>query len=484
MTYNVLLVDDEYMILAGLQKIINWQNLGFNVVATAENAMQGLSILETQPIDLVVTDVTMPEMNGLEFIEAAQKEHFFEFMILSGYQEFDYLKSGMQLGAVNYLMKPVNKAELITSLETVKKRLDHRRQQKNQQEVYQEILFSQWLNDELDEPSEEELLEKLGKRQRRVLLAQVPRQAETTISQWLTKRKEPFYYQRNYGELVLFVLLLQEEAVELFSHFVEQSLMCENWLISIGDESCDPETIPQSFQHAKDNLQLHQFYGDQNQRIFYAEQAEIKQSIDFISFSRVLKSGQLALAQQMISDFFEQFQQAVMSPEDIRHFSFLLFMDIYRELIRLEDDEYLTGIQKINQAKSVQELHQLLLSLLENQHNQKYSQNVEKVLQILHEKYKEPLTLKEVAEHLHLNVMYLGQLFKKETKKSFSAYLNHLRMEQAKWLLIHSNQNINEISNEIGYNNTTYFSKLFKKIVGQSPSEYRENQSQTEGSFI
>ncbi len=233
---------------------------------------------------------------------------------------------------------------------------------------------------------------------------------------------------------------------------------------------------PQSFQHAKDNLQLHQFYGDQNQRIFYAEQAEIKQSIDFVSFSRVLKSGQLALAQQMISDFFEQFQQAVMSPEDIRHFSFLLFMDIYRELIRLEDDEYLTGIQKINQAKTVQELHQLLLSLLENQHNQKYSQNVEKVLQILHEKYKEPLTLKEVAEHLHLNVMYLGQLFKKETKKSFSAYLNHLRMEQAKWLLIHSNQNINEISNEIGYNNTTYFSKLFKKIVGQSPSEYRENQ--------
>ncbi len=193
MSYNVLLVDDEYMILAGLQKIIDWQNLGFNVVATAENAMQGLSILEQQPIDLVVTDVTMPEMNGLEFIEAAQKEHLFEFMILSGYQEFDYLKSGMQLGAVNYLMKPVNKAELITSLETVKKRLDHRRQQKNQQEVYQEILFSQWLNDELDEPSEEELLEKLGEeRQRRVLLAQVPRQAETTISQWLTKEKNLF----------------------------------------------------------------------------------------------------------------------------------------------------------------------------------------------------------------------------------------------------------------------------------------------------
>src|SRR5699024_921976 len=108
------------------------------------------------------------------------------------------------------------------------------------------------------------------------------------------------------------------------------------------------------------------------------------------------------------------------------------------------------------------------------QKQKNYSENIKQALQILHENYREPLTLKEVSESLHLNVMYLGQLFKKETKKSFSTYLNHLRMEQAKWLLLHSEQNINEISNEIGYNNTTYFSKLFKKIVGQSPKEYRE----------
>lgn len=140
--YRVLLVDDEYMILAGLQKIVDWASLGFQVVATAENAMQGLSVLENQSIDLVITDVTMPEMNGLEFIEAAQKEHHaFEFMILSGYQEFDYLKSGMQLGAINYLMKPVNKTELIASLTKVKQQLDHQIEQKNQQEIYQEVLL-------------------------------------------------------------------------------------------------------------------------------------------------------------------------------------------------------------------------------------------------------------------------------------------------------------------------------------------------------
>ena len=182
----------------------------------------------------------------------------------------------------------------------------------------------------------------------------------------------------------------------------------------------------------------------------------------------------------MITDFFEQFQLAAMMPEDIRYSSFLLFMEIQRELIDLEDEEYLQGIEKIHQAKTVQELQQLLLSFIQkHQRQKKYSGNVEKVIEILHQHYQEPLTLKEVSENLHLNVMYLGQLFKKETKKSFSAYLNHLRMEKAKQLLLHSNQNINEIASEIGYNNTTYFSKLFKKIVGRSPKEYRENSGES-----
>ena len=172
--YQVLLVDDEYMILNGLKKIIDWQSLGFQIVATAENAKEGLAVLEQRQIDLVVTDVTMPEINGLEFIEAAQKErHNFEFMILSGYQEFDYLKGGMQLGAVNYLMKPVNKFELVESLKKIKTRLDQQNEQKNQQEIYQELLFSQWLNEELDEISEEEIIGQISEKQHRIVLIQL-----------------------------------------------------------------------------------------------------------------------------------------------------------------------------------------------------------------------------------------------------------------------------------------------------------------------
>ncbi|MGC3438141.1 DNA-binding response regulator, partial [Enterococcus faecium] len=85
-------------------------------------------------------------------------------------QEFDYLKGGMQLGAVNYLMKPEKKFELVESLKKIKTRLDQQNVQKNQQEIYQELLFSQWLNEELDVISEEEIIGQISEKQHRIEL--------------------------------------------------------------------------------------------------------------------------------------------------------------------------------------------------------------------------------------------------------------------------------------------------------------------------
>ncbi|EPH96046.1 response regulator receiver domain protein [Enterococcus faecalis 13-SD-W-01] len=477
--YSVLLVDDEYMILNGLKKIVDWQALGFEVTAVAESALAGLAAMEKNSIDLVITDVTMPEINGLEFIEAAQKEQqYFEFIILSGYQKFDYLKSGLQLGAVNYLMKPVNKIELIDSLTKVKHRLDQRKKQKNQQEIYQEVLFSQWLNEELDEESEEELMRSICTNQSyRILLAQIPREEEQPILNWLKDNKEKFYYQRNYGEQQVFTILLSKRQAECFCRDFTEVAHKENWLISVGEETEDIDQLPETYQRAKDNLKLHQFYGERQCRIFYSTIERLDdQTIDFLAFSRALQKKQIDYAEKMIHEFFDQFHSFAFAPEDVRHFTFLLLMDVQRELANLEDEEYLKGIQCINQAETVHELQELILSLLKRQQAQKaYSKNVKNVLDILHEQYQEALTLKNVAETLHLNVMYLGQLFKKETKKSFSAYLNHFRIEQAKWLLLHSEKNVNEIANEVGYTNTTYFSRLFKKLTGQTPKDFRDS---------
>ena len=124
-----------------------------------------------------------------------ERHNFGIYMILSGYQEFDYLKGGMQLGAVNYLMKPVrNKFELVESLKKkIKTRLDQQNEQKkNQQEIYQELSFSQWLNEELDEISEEEIIGQISEKQHRIVLIQLARTHDTLINRWLQERQQIF----------------------------------------------------------------------------------------------------------------------------------------------------------------------------------------------------------------------------------------------------------------------------------------------------
>lgn len=108
--YKVLLVDDEYMILQGLKVIVDWQALGFEVVATARSAKEALTYLDDCAVDVMISDVNMPGMTGLELIEAARNvlPHL-QTLILSGYQEFSYVQRAMELETKGYLLKPVDK---------------------------------------------------------------------------------------------------------------------------------------------------------------------------------------------------------------------------------------------------------------------------------------------------------------------------------------------------------------------------------------
>lgn len=479
--YNVMLVDDEYMILMGLKKIIPWNDYGFTVVATAENAKDALTILEKETIDLVITDVTMPEMSGLAFIQAAQNRHDFEFMILSGYQEFDYLKSGLQLGAINYLMKPVNKVELVESLLKVKERLKERTEQKNQQELYHEFLLSQWLNDELSEGEEAEVLLFMKNFQPsfRVIVGHFPTVYKKQFIQNLEQKKQKLYYFRNLGEAVFFVIIY-ENGAEL-SHFIQEleTLFAKShWVISYSEVANEVEEVPLFYKKARQIYELHEFYEGTSDHILKAPEEGIPDSfLDLAEFNRLVVLNKPHSLKKAVQKIFQKLISLGVSPEDVRHVTFLLFMDVYRQMGELESSSYFAVVQEINQANTVSELEKLLLKVIDEQKEPvSYSENVQNVLEIIGKNYQEELTLKRVSDELHLNVVYLGQLFKKELKQSFSQYLNQFRMEKGKNLLLHSEKNINEIAFEIGYNNSNYFSKMFKKMYDITPKEYRERE--------
>lgn len=124
------------------------------------------------------------------------------------------------------------------------------------------------------------------------------------------------------------------------------------------------------------------------------------------------------------------------------------------------------------------ELHALLEEILQKvqttNREKPFSQMVQKIVDIVQEESQQDFNLSVLAEELHINVVYLGQLFKKETQSSFSQYLNQIRIRKAQQLLLHTEKNIAEIAEEVGYNNTNYFSKMFKKLNGLIPKEFRE----------
>lgn len=123
--YKVMLVDDEPFIIEGLYDAVDWPGFGLEVAGSAENGKEALELLGRIPVDFLITDITMPLMNGLELIRAARAiRPDLKVIILSGYNEFDYLKEGMKLGIENYLLKPINVKELGDTLRTAVEKLD------------------------------------------------------------------------------------------------------------------------------------------------------------------------------------------------------------------------------------------------------------------------------------------------------------------------------------------------------------------------
>ncbi|WP_438717655.1 response regulator [Enterococcus sp. AZ109] len=482
--YKAMLVDDEYMILEGLKQIIPWQELGFEIVATARTGREALNYLSKYPIDLVVSDITMPEMTGIEMVEQAQARGYeFAAIFLSGYQEFEYVKEGIRLGVKDYLVKPVDQEELTEIVKKIYQELTDQRYLKDQEQLYSENSISRWLNDELNEHDFFELMN------RQKMTPQGPftairilsdaSQLVTIIKQLKIKGQRlvitggPLQDQQ-------ITLIFQGDAEQLKRFLAELKRQSSGKLIFYtGETILDWENVYESYEKVLQIEELNTFYPDllPNQKLELVENLN-EQEFSFLVFNKSLMIGDAKTIQQELDKIFEEVHLQHLQPENARYIAFLLFTDISRQYPTATKVIYEETIQKIRQSTTVYQLKQVLeevLQLVSVQPVEKQiSEATQQVIEIVRKDYSQDLNLKLVADELHLNAVYLGQLFKKEMHSSFAQYLNQVRIKKAQQLLLYSNQNINEIADETGYNNTNYFSKMFKKLNGITPKEFRE----------
>ncbi len=423
--YRVLLVDDEYMITEGLKVLIPFEKWNMEVVATANDAETALAYIKDNPVDLVITDVNMPGMNGLQMIEQMKTSlPNAAFIILSGYQEFEYVKTALNLQVADYLVKPVDKVELAAILEKLEKEFD--RSSNNQLE----LIFK-------EETSEDEIATYL----------------KSFDSVWLgATAQEKGLVSVPYSILgqtgYLFLSSQKEEALYLEEFTAPYKRQLQNFKLNLE------KTLFYGTVSLQETNPLFSYYEPMYRVIIQGNIGQILDELDLLKDIVLQNTPEVSITKQLFIQF---------------------IMDVYHLFQHLKPDDMTTIIKKIESTNTFEDLLDYLKAQLSDLFAQyRMNENVANVLEVIGRDYQKDLSLKDISKELYINPVYLGQLIKRETNSTFAELLNKQRIKAAQQLLLAKNDSIEDVCYAVGYSNVGYFYKVFRKLCGKSPKAYRK----------
>lgn len=500
--YKVFIVDDEPFIIEGLYDILDWSSFDMEIVSHAGNGQAALNALSAQPVDILITDISMPFMNGLDLIrEARQLQPDIKVIILSGFNEFEYLKEGMQLGIENYLLKPINVEELESTLRNTASKLDHALSPQTDDaygvQILKDNILHRWLTGQIAAAEFEERAQFLNLSLDAPDVAVAILRTKGEVS-GMFERVEGMLKEKSYvnvfhdidGDIVIVANVhAGEDEKEKFMECLQalSAALCETHpavLIGAGSLMRGLHHAPASYQEAKKALQYVMIYPDlkviDHAILEKSGSSASSFSIDWKEYAKLILSRNAELLAERIRVDFEQHRNGITPPE-LQNIALEVVIRFKMELegIKHSDESaiYQRGLRLVLDSGTFDELVQALQqvgtetiqSLLQDLKNPIVNQ----VLQHIDKHYAEELSLKLLGAHYHLHPVYLGQLFHKETGETFAEYINKYRIERAKEQLRNSNLKVHEIARNVGYWETGYFYKQFRKYVGISPTDFK-----------
>jgi two-component system response regulator YesN len=538
---RALIVDDEFEIREGLRKRIPWGDFGIEEVFAADDGDTALVIaLENRP-DLIVTDIKMSRSSGLEFLGALYRENDYPWkaVVISGYDDFDLVKQAMQLGAMDYILKPINTDELGRIVrkatdQILRERMDkHNQVQLNNQVQFavpklREELLREIIECEFDPYRETRILHRLQAlkldwmTQQQVLLMIV----EVDDLKAITNRGGYV----NEKELVLFGIgnVVNQTLVEEFPYpFALFSDSNQRWVAVLGcrqqeqialsktlaqicirrinefvkvKASIGISSIPKELKHIHEMflesgelLDQKVVYG--GNRLFTEHGFEFEGERTELSLQEsqevldLVKYGTDEDITASMNKFVEMVQAwGLCDLKDIQQQIFKWLMGIFRRAAaagwpnRSWERNPISIWDELEQFDNLQSLReqteQYLLSIAADfrKLTASPSQIVLEAEKIIRKRYSENLSLQIVADEVHVTPVWLSKLFKKEKKKTFLEYLTDVRIMKAKEMLGDVKYKIYQISYQVGYKDPVHFTKLFKKQSGCTPKEYRKQR--------
>ncbi|MCR5733758.1 MAG: response regulator [Lachnospiraceae bacterium] len=503
---QILIVEDEIRIREGLRRLLGKIDPEYVVAGEAEDGPEGLKLCEELRPDLIITDVRMPQMDGLEMLK-----HIFEkgisvkAIVLSAYSEFEYARGAMKLGVTEYLLKPISLSELSKALENIKQQIAEDRRKKPEKIGTLEQTFREILNGRLKiQPDIADYLSGsfgIDKDQDFVLLyAYLGALYETEWENGIRKISSSLsaysgirfcIVEEEYKKSLAVVVYSYKSAADLerwiqyqlLQHLSEYSVMGFTEVKGIDALRSSADLL---FPYMDWNISFQdsilisypKITSVQTGLCVYPQDTETQMKAAICASDTVREK-------QLMERFVDNFCDGkVYLPREIKE-CYVRFIWAILETAKNID---LTGTEEIRQQKLLEQIMNaktrnelkdicsMIMNMLEEGEKQQDTSNltIKRAKRLIHEFYNTGITLEEIAGKLNITPEYLGTQFHKETGVTFSTYMKNYRISKSKELLVGTSMKLYEIAERVGYADPKYFSKVFKDVTGQLPADFRK----------
>lgn len=525
---KVMLVDDEPYILQGLAVVIDWAAEGCEIVKMASDGQEALNYLTEHEVDLIITDIRMPKMNGLELLETVRTGEISSayVIILSGYNDFKYAQTAIRYSAMNYILKPVQKEELLDNIRHVMSdRRNTSEEQIGNREMQRGYLLQNMAALLQGKGKEQNLsyvrenlrclggcrylhiclndlsaLEEMSDEEVSALKDGVYEQAARYLREDADHLfKDFFIYEEDYeiGMVYFDYMARERDLTEAkFMQALHRAVQSGSGdlpvILLAGKRVEDVAKIAHSYSSA---CVLRSFKGFQNTKTIYYYEKEVqvntsgavlcKHSLDKVVAA--VNQSDVLMINQSVDDFFTELDGLDRTRETvIMNLNWLIFRLL--ELATEQDesvnqDEVLSYISgsvskeeiirgsRAHMRKFACEYAEYLVQLRKNASRGILAEIENEVK----EHYAENLTLRDLGQKYYINSSYLGQIFRKHYGQSFKSYLNSCRIRAAASQLIRTDKKISQIAEDVGYRDFDYFISRFIEQEGCTPSKYRKS---------
>ncbi|WEK54775.1 MAG: response regulator [Candidatus Cohnella colombiensis] len=530
----MLIVDDEQGQVRELVDIVSALRPDFEVKGVNSGA-EALKLIRSHEFDVVMTDIRMPQMDGLELIRhILQVKNDMLLVILSGFGDFQYAKKAIEYGVIEYLVKPVSKKSLLQLFERIVKARDEKkllqegqnslhRQLEQSLPIYMEHQLNKWVLGEMNDNELQEISDLLPDQGRGIVMVSEVGRVKGMSGQYTSSQLKSMMDQVNVlllntlqsvGHTLMFTLMSHNKRMVFVTHAEHP--------VKLQTENLIKLLIP-AIDQIENELKITLTIGISNpsDHVFRDIQTQFEQSVralDYSFFRRDEKCipfntirmesakgqlnlyelenkltveinlGNLATIYGILNETFDQLNRTtlMLRPVQIKEYCIYIVLNLVEKIkLAIPDDQleeltkrYSSQLYESEKCEEIRRVMKLIMDELVGFWTKRDMYKNEYLIQqcktYIEQNYMKDLSLEAIASHVHFNPSYLSNLFKTYGGIGYSEYLTKVRIEKAQHLLQSSNLKIYEISSMVGYSDSTYFIKMFKKETGISPNRFRK----------